>query len=57
MLSKGKRSFELQGTVFSVGRVVFHINAVAYYLIFSDITAKTMHIIVTIQKRTAILLS
>ena len=57
MLSKGKRSFEFQGTVFSVGRVVFHINAVAYYLIFSDITAKTMHIIVTIQKRTAILLS
>lgn len=57
MLSMGKRSFELQGTVFFVGRVVFHINAVVYYLIFSDMTANTMHIMVTIQNRTAILLS
>lgn len=57
MLSMGLRSFELQGTVFFVGRVVFHINAVVYYLIFSDMTANTMHIIVTIQNLTAILLS
>ena len=53
----GKRSFELQGTVFFVGLVVFHINAVVYYLIFSDMTANTMHIKVRIQNRTAILLS
>jgi len=57
MLSMGKRSFRFQGTVFFFGVVVFHINAVVNHLIFSDITAKTMHIIVTIQKRTAILLS
>jgi hypothetical protein len=57
MLSMGMRSFRFQGTVFFVGVVVFHINAVVYHLIFSDITASTMHIIVTIQNRTAILLS
>ena len=57
MLSMGKRSFRFQGTVFFFGVVVFHINAVVNHLIFSDITAKTMHIIVTIQNRTAILLS